>query len=449
MLCALGLALVAATPAQLHPVGEPPPLAPGLYRAWLDSPGGELPFGLEIQRTTTGSFTAAVINGVERIQIPELEWLDAAEAEAEHPEWWLELRFPHYDSRLRARPSLEGALLDGEWTKTSSGGKQTRMPFHARFLGSKSASDFLPQRFAERPAPPGMTRPNLAERYAVKFESSKDMAIGVFQTKGDAEQKGARPVLGTFLTTTGDYRYLAGSVDALGLRLSCFDGAHAFLFHAKQVPGRQVHGGIATLAGDFWSRDTWHESWSAEPNAELELPDPWQQVDLKPHDQRPDWRKLKVHTLDGKEVELGSLAKPDQVTLLVLFGSWCPNCHDLHTFLKEVHAKYHGQGLQIISLGFELGGERTRDLAQLARYRDTMKLPWPIALAASSADKKNAAEAFPLLNEVKSYPTTLFVGWRGQVRRAYSGFSGPATGSAFERTQSEFHRWIRNLLTEE
>ena len=29
---------------------------------------------------------------------------------------------------------------------------------------------------------------------------------------------------GTFLTSTGDYRFLAGSVDVIGLRLSCFDG---------------------------------------------------------------------------------------------------------------------------------------------------------------------------------------------------------------------------------
>ena len=41
-------------------------------------------------------------------------------------------------------------------------------------------------------------------------------------------------VTGTFLTETGDYRFLQGNVIADSLFLSCFDGAHAFLFKAQK-----------------------------------------------------------------------------------------------------------------------------------------------------------------------------------------------------------------------
>ena len=261
----------------------------------------------------------------------------------------------------RAHAQLSDAqLLSGEWIKTRGADAVTRMPFLARITEAERATDFLPMRFEERPAVPGGTRPALASRYEVQFESSRDPAIGEFHLLAEPEDPAApRGVLGTFLTTTGDYRYLAGSIDAQGLRLSCFDGAHAFLFHAEQVPGRQVHGGLATLRGDFWSRESWHESWTAGPNASIQLPDPWAQVGLKPASERPDWRAIQVTQLDGMRVPLGKLGSQDApARLLVLFGSWCPNCHDEHAYLKELYQKYAARGLAITSLGFELGGER-------------------------------------------------------------------------------------------
>lgn len=432
--------------AQLQAPGEPPAMPTGIWRAWLESPGGQLPFGLEFGRTTTGEWTAAILNGPERIVIPEVQWTTAT-PQSEVLDT-LELSFPHYDSVIRARPALDGSMLSGEWIKTRGKDRETRMPFRARVTKAAAAQDFLPLRFQERPARPGQAVPSLAQRYAVKFESSDDPAIGIFHTLGgdsDSDQA-PRGVAGTFLTTTGDYRYLAGSIDAQGLRLSCFDGAHAFLFHARAVPGRQVHGGRATLAGDFWSRDTWHESWRAEPDADIQLPDPWKEIGLKPEEERPDWRSFEAAQLDGTQVALGALQPDAKARLLVLFGSWCPNCHDEHRYLKELHARYSKQGLAITSLGFELGGDRARDLAQLRRYQEAMELPWDLVLVSSSADKKLAAQAFPLVTAVKSYPTTLFIDAEGTIRAVHSGFSGPATGEAYERLRRSFEEKIQGIL---
>lgn len=54
--------------------GQPPPEEPriqtGTWRAWLDSPGGELPFGLVLERVATSGLKAAIINGEERIEVP-------------------------------------------------------------------------------------------------------------------------------------------------------------------------------------------------------------------------------------------------------------------------------------------------------------------------------------------------------------------------------------------
>ncbi len=51
-------------------------------------------------------------------------------------------------------------------------------------------------------------------------------------TVGEFKQNGSE-LTGTFLTTTGDYRYLQGSVSGNKLYLSTFDGGHAFIFIAR------------------------------------------------------------------------------------------------------------------------------------------------------------------------------------------------------------------------
>ena len=92
------------------------------------------------------------------------------------------------------------------------------------------------------------TLAHIEGRWSVQFDSDDEPAVAIFRTRPDGA------VLGTFLTTTGDYRYLAGGYRDGRLLLSCFDGAHAFLFDARRLDD-------GTLSGDFWSRDSWAKSW--------------------------------------------------------------------------------------------------------------------------------------------------------------------------------------------
>ena len=64
-------------------------------------------------------------------------------------------------------------------------------------------------------------------------------------------------VTGTFLTETGDYRYLEGVVDGDSLKLSCFDGSHAFLFHAALDQD--------SFRGRFWSGTHWDRALGRVP----------------------------------------------------------------------------------------------------------------------------------------------------------------------------------------
>jgi hypothetical protein len=92
---------------------------------------------------------------------------------------------------------------------------------------------------------------------------SKGIKGDEYIAKGIFEQKGNK-VTGTFRTTTGDYRFLEGVVDGDEMKLSAFDGAHAFLFSAKVTD--------STLNGHFYSGNHWKEPFEAKRNETYELP---------------------------------------------------------------------------------------------------------------------------------------------------------------------------------
>jgi hypothetical protein len=79
------------------------------------------------------------------------------------------------------------------------------------------------------------------------------------------------------------------------------------------------------------------------------------------------------------------------------------------------------------------------------RYREHHRVNFPILIAGTS-DKAAASKAFPALDRVRAYPTTLFLNARGNVVSVYTGFSGPATGRDNERLREHFENTIEELL---
>lgn len=403
-LCAL-LAL-----APLLPAGEPvgSPAAATAYRAWVQVPGGELPFELELELSPTPR--ARVRNGTEQLPVPEVRRDGAA----------LTLAFPHYDSTIVATLRADGSLT-GEWTKRRGGDRTTRLPFRA----TRGAAPRFPDRGAStRPAPTG--------RYAVDFESDDDPAVGIFEVD---DRGGAR---GTFLTTLGDYRYLAGRWHGDVLELSCFDGAHAFLFRARAT-------GDGTLTGDFWSSGTWHETWTARPDPAAELPDPFDQVRWT-GERSVD--ELAFPDADGEGAEPRGLSEwSGHARVLQIFGTWCPNCCDETRLLAELDRRHRDRGLRIVGIAFEHTGELERDRRQIARWRERFGARYPVLLGGTS-DKAGAAAALGALDRIKSFPTTVFVDRAGRVRAVHSGFAGPATGARHERLRERFEALILELLAD-
>ncbi len=391
---------------------EPGRIQGGIWHAWLDSPGGELPFELEIQ---TGPWKAWILNGEERMEVPRVEFAEGK----------LVLDIDFYDSKITASVAEHGSRLEGTWVKQSVGDALTQMAFHAV---AGSSSRFVPE---ESAAGTDRSTADIAGRWQVQFESDSDHSVAEFEQDADGT------VRGTFLTTVGDYRYLAGQVDGDRLRLSCFDGAHAFLFDARL-------GEDGALEGSFWSRDTWHETWTAERNDEVVMPDAF--LLTKSLDGQ-SFHHLSFPDLAGRVRSLGEEELVGRAQLIQIFGTWCPNCHDATKFLVELHDRYAHEGLKIVGLAFELTGDAERDAQQVRTYIQRQGIQYPVLLAGTS-DKSKASEAVPVLDRIRSYPTTVFLDGEGTVQAVFTGFSGPATGAAHQKLRADFQAQIESLLSE-
>ena len=372
------------------------------WRATLHATG-PLPFLVEIESSPEGS-TAYLLNGSERIEVPEVE--RSADG--------IVLRFPHYDSVIEVRPEKD-LLWTGTWTKVRGPDRIAEVPIQLARGDVRFPA-------VERTAP-------LAPRWSVRFESSEVPAVAVFD---GPDEHGI--VEGTILTHVGDYRYLAGTWDGERLVLSCFDGAHAFLFDARvDQDGR--------LAGTFQSGDWWSETFEGTVDPNAALPDPFTQVRAFAHASLAD---LTAIDLDGAERWLGEPELTGGPTVVQVFGSWCPNCHDEAAYLAELQASAAERGVRMLGLAFELGGDLARDLEQVRRFRDRHGIEFPTLLL-GPANKGHAAEALGVLDAVLSFPTTLFVDASGRVHAVHSGFSGPATGLEHERLRAEFERLVDEL----
>ena len=72
-------------------------------------------------------------------------------------------------------------------------------------------------------------------------------------------------------------------------------------------------------------------------------------------------------------------------------------------------------------------------------------MEYPV-LVAGMSDKELATKSIPFLDRVRSYPTTIFVDSDDEVVAIHTGFTGPATGNAYDELKSQFEEIIQKLL---
>ena len=384
--------------------GNKSELKPDIYRAILDvQDDKQLPFVMEV--VSRNHFK--VYNAEEIIDVDEIEYFNDS----------IKIKMPFFEGYMIAK--IENGNLNGKFIKESL---DRIVPF--RTVRNANRFDITSDANTQITG-------NWETVFSQGIDEDEYIAKGIFKQNGNK-------VTGTFRTTTGDYRYLEGVMDGNELKLSAFDGAHAFLFTAT-VKGD-------TVEGYFYSGNHWKEPFVAKRNETYELPDASSLTFLK---EGYDKFEFSFPDENGKKISLDESRFQNKVVIVQIMGSWCPNCLDESRFYTKYYDENKSKAIEFVGLAFEYAKTESRAFKSIKRMKDKVGIKYPVLLAQyGSSDKVLAQEKLPMLNHVLSYPTSIFIDKKGNVRKIHTGFDGPATGEKYTAFKNEFETFIDDLLKE-
>jgi len=379
-------------------------LEAGTYRGvLLVQDNEELPFIFEVESDST----LTIINGTEKILVDEIEYRNDS----------VFIKFPFYEGYIAAK--FEGENLIGSFIKESL---DRVVPFHTEF-NNVNRVDVNTEAT--------VNNTGIWEIAFTETDGSEYIAKGIFTQDGSK-------VTGTVRTTTGDYRYLEGIMDGNQMKLSTFDGAHAFLFTATVTD--------STMQGIFYSGNHSKDTFVSKRNVSYELPHEDTLTFLK---EGYDSFAFSFPNAQGNMVSLSDEQFKNKVVLVQIMGSWCPNCLDESKYYTQFYKNNKKRGLEIVALAFEYAKTKEKAFNSIARMQDRVGIEYPILLAQyGTSNKVKAQEKLPMLNHVLSYPTTIFIDKKGTVRKIHTGFNGPATREKYISFQKEFEAFVNTLLSE-
>ncbi|MFQ5448897.1 MAG: TlpA family protein disulfide reductase, partial [Saprospiraceae bacterium] len=239
-------AVLKLQPNFITPNPDAKPLPEKVGMKFDDVQSGELPFNFEVIYDNDTTFHIVIQNGSERIEVPSSNI--AFGRNKERARDTIRIDFPVYESYIRG--DFAGNVIEGSWVVA------TRENYAIPFVAHHGKAF----RFTPLAKPP---EADLSGRWKVTFgleENDPYPAVGEFRQEGNH-------LTGTFMTETGDYRFLEGTVQGDKMFLSTFDGSHAFLFEAKILKDD-------LLTGAFYSGKHYRTTWEAVRDDNFTLTNP-------------------------------------------------------------------------------------------------------------------------------------------------------------------------------
>lgn len=328
------------------------------------------------------------------------------------------VQMPVFESQFRF--TVNNNTLRGIWIKRGAVNTQV-LPFSA-IPGSN--------RFASAAA----AQKNISGRWAVAFqENNAEISVAEFVQKGNI-------LTGTFLNSTGDYRYLEGIVTKDTLLLSGFDGSHSFLFKAVIKNNTTINAGI------FYSGANGKEEWTAIKNSNAKVPEASVAMYVKPGEESLDFS---FKDLEGKQVALKSDRFKNKVVVIQLMGSWCPNCMDETAFLSNYYNNNKQRGVEVIALAYEYTTDWERSVKSLKKFKQRFNVQYTILnTEVTVTDSLRTQKTLPQVTDIKFFPSSIIIDKKGKIRKLDTGFNGPATGLHYVAYKKEFNSVVDNLLKE-
>ncbi len=382
-------------------------IANGYWRAIILSQGQEFPFNLEVSKKE-GKHVIELINAKERLLLDEIVFFKDS------------VRIPlHiFDAQIIAK--LSENELKGTYVKNTP-----KNDYHLPFAATLNTR----YRFTDNPKPATINVTGKWQAYFLKDNGDSTKVIGIFEQKGNL-------LTGTFLTPSGDYRYLEGIAEENGFKMSAFDGEHLYLFKAIQ----QADG---SLKGEFFSGKSSLRQWVAFKNENASLPDANKITFLKDGYEKIDFS---FPDINGNKISPADEKFKGKVLVIQILGSWCPNCMDETVFISNFYKKNKRKNIAVIGLAFERSPEFAEARKRVEKLIKRFDIQYDVLIAGTD---NNASATLPMLNKVAAFPTTIFIDKKGKVRKIHTGFSGPGTGVYYEELTEEFKNFVDKLMRED
>ena len=385
----------------------------GNYTAYLvRKDSNTVVFNLEVIKENNET-VFYVINADERIRVAPVSIIGDS----------VNFSMPTFESTFKTRKSSDGNLR-GIWIKGTASDFQY-WNFYAipnqnfRFAKNQGNAKYN----IEGKWDVTITRPNGTPR----------KALAEFEQDGEL-------LTGSFLTPSGDYRFLEGIVTGDSLKLSTFDGAHAYTFYAKIANADRIVGGV------FFSGFNGIETWNAIKDKNAKEPVQEQPVKLKPGETKLNFT---FKDLEGRPVSINDERFKNKVVVVQLMGSWCPNCLDETKFLSDFYNKYRSRGVEVVSLAYEYSTDWDRSVKSLSKFQKLFNVQYPMLITGvTSTDEQKTEKTLPQLTPIRSFPTSIFLDRKGNVREIHSVFYGPGTKQYFEEYTKIFTAIVEGLLKE-
>lgn len=382
----------------------------GVWRAALKTSSGvEIPFNFALS-DSAGRKLIHIINGTERFKIEDVEEKNDS----------LFIRIPLFDSEIRA--AIKNGKLEGKWIKRLA----------AKSVAMEFAAEKNTWRFFEIPVKP---KYNITGRWASTFTNDKGKSASLV---GEFKQDGTH-LTGTFLSSTGDYRFLEGSVSDNKLFLSCFNGTDALLFTGT------LENDSTIIEGKNYSGYSAIETWVAKKDEKATLPDAYSLAVLKPGYKTIDFS---FPDLNGKKVSLSDDKYKGKVVVVQFLGTWCANCMDETAYLAPFYDKYRNRGVEIIGLAYERTTDPDRSRTALLNLKNRFNINYDLLLTGYTNNSAEVMKSMPMIDNFMAFPTAIILDKKGNVSKIHTGFSGPGTGEHYNQFIKEFEGSINGLLAE-
>jgi len=266
------------------------------------------------------------------------------------------------------------------------------------------------------------------------FNPEKDntsYSVGLFNSIGQNE------IGATFRTNTGDYGFMHGGYKDGNIVLSTFNGSRAYLLDAE-LSNDSIKG--VMYAGT-------HSKTMIEGvlDNDFELADEYSLTTLKNNSQKFDFS---FENTEGELISIDDDFYEGKSMVIQFMGSWCPNCLDESKFYVDYIKENDLKDIEFVAFAFEYAKTKDRALKSILKLKNELKINYPILLVQyGSSDKEKALEKFPMLNNIISYPTTIFLDRNKEVIKIHTGFNGPATGKKYLEFVKEFDKTIKSMTT--